>query len=204
MSTQTAKPYHHGNLRAEILQRAAEVIDKEGIEALTLRGIARDLGVSHGAPNRHFRNKAALLSALAAEGWTQVRDATLSTAADTGSDDPQVRLNAMGKGYMRWALNHRPLFKTLFHPDVMRYASDELKGAINDFAQVVQTAVSDAQIAGRHPDIPLPIVTLFTNSVPTGAALLLVNSIVDHETLAGGFDQETLIDQVINLVVPID
>ncbi|MGB0693864.1 MAG: TetR/AcrR family transcriptional regulator, partial [Pseudomonadales bacterium] len=54
MSSTTAKPYHHGNLRAEIVQRAVEVIDSEGIEALTLRGVARDLGVSHGAPNRHF------------------------------------------------------------------------------------------------------------------------------------------------------
>ena len=55
------RSYHHGNLAASILERAAEIIDEEGIEALTLRGIARDLGVSHGAPNRHFKNKACLL-----------------------------------------------------------------------------------------------------------------------------------------------
>ena len=117
MRLKQEKAYHHGNLRAGILQRAAEVIAAEGIEALSLRGIARDLGVSHSAPNRHFKNKAALLSALAATGWLQVRDATLSAAEETGNDDPLVRLNAMGRGYMRWALQHRSLFRSLHHPE---------------------------------------------------------------------------------------
>jgi AcrR family transcriptional regulator len=203
MSSSTAKPYHHGNLRAEILQRAVEVIDIEGIEALTLRGVARDLGVSHGAPNRHFSNKQALLSEIAAEGWTQVRDATLSAANETGSDDPHVRLNAMGRGYMRWALNHRPLFRTLFHPDVMRFATRELRSVMNEFADTVQEAVAATQAAGRHPLVPLPLLTLFTNAVPTGAAILLLDPILEGEMRAGGVDQETLIEQVINLVVPL-
>ena len=75
----------------EYPERAAEIIDEEGIEALTLRGIARDLGVSHGAPNRHFQNKAALLAALAADGWLKARDATLNAAENTGSHSRQNR-----------------------------------------------------------------------------------------------------------------
>jgi len=203
MSSTTAKPYHHGNLRAEIVQRAVEVIDSEGIEALTLRGVARDLGVSHGAPNRHFRNKQALLSEIAAEGWTEVKRATLHAAIESGSDDPRIRLNAMGRGYMRWALYHRPLFRTLFHPDVMRFATSELRRVMSDFADSVQEAVAATQVAGRHPDVPLPLLTLYTNSVPTGAALLLVDPILESEMRADGVDQETLIEHVINLVVPL-
>ena len=108
-----AKQYHHGNLAQDILIRAAEVFADEGIEALSLRGVARDLGVSHGAPNRHFRNKAALLSALATEGWRQIQEATLGAADATGSDDPHVRLNAMGRGFLSWAIDNRALFKTI-------------------------------------------------------------------------------------------
>ena len=63
-----ATAYHHGNLSEAILIEAAEIIDKEGIEALSLRGIARAIGVSHSAPNRHFANKKALLEALASKG----------------------------------------------------------------------------------------------------------------------------------------
>ena len=97
--------YHHGNLSEAILIKAAEIIDEQGIEALSLRAIAREIGVSHSAPNRHFANKKALLQALAAKGWQEARDATLIAAVQCGSDNPHSRLNAMGRGYLRWALN---------------------------------------------------------------------------------------------------
>ena len=51
MSDADQRSYHHGDLRQALLDRAAEVIQSRGIEALTLRGLARDLKVSHGAPN---------------------------------------------------------------------------------------------------------------------------------------------------------
>ncbi len=198
----SAKPYHHGNLAAAILKRAAEIIDDEGIERLTLRGIARDLGVSHGAPNRHFKNKAALLSALAADAWLKVRDATLAAADATGSDNAHVVLNAMGRGYMRWALQNRSLFRTLYHPDVNRYASAELTEAIALFAGVVRDAVENTQREGRHPEVALPILALFTNAVPTGAAMLLIDPLLGDELLPEE-EQEIMIEQVINLVVPL-
>ena len=203
MQPKQEKAYHHGNLRAEILQRAADVIDAEGIEALSLRGIARDLGVSHGAPNRHFKNKAALLSALATTGWLQVRDATLDAAEATGSDDPHVRLNAMGRGYMRWALNHRSLFRSLHHPDVSRFASDELKAAISGFAETVREAVKQTQEAGRHPEVPLDVLSLFTTAVPMGATIALLEPLREGGMKINLEDEEALIEQVINLVVPL-
>ena len=196
------KPYHHGSLAESLLLRAAEVIDEDGIEALTLRGIARDLGVSHGAPNRHFRNKTALLSALATEGWTQVFSATLSEADRTGSNNAHVRLNAMGRGYLRWALNHRALFRTIFHPEVNRQATPELKAAIDQFSRTIREAVRATQLEGRHPEVPLSVLAIFTNAVPTGAAVLLMDAVVDTD-IDPSLDQEALIEQVINLVVPL-
>ncbi len=194
--------YHHGNLADAILERAAQIIDDQGIEALTLRGVARDLGVSHGAPNRHFKNKAALLSALATDGWLKIADATLRAADESPSSDSHVRLNAMGRAYMRWALNNRALFRTLYHPDVNRYASEELMSAIRRFSDAVRSAVEATQQDGRHPEVPLPILTMFTNAVPTGAALLLVDPLLRREVEAD-VDQEALIEQVIDLVVPL-
>ena len=196
------KQYHHGNLAASILQRAAEVINEEGIEALTLRGIARDLGVSHGAPNRHFKNKAALLSALATDGWLRMRDATLDAADDTGSDNAHIRLNAMGRGYLRWALSNRSLYRTLYHPDVNRYASRELIEAVDRFSAVVREAVEQTQKEGRHPDVPLSVLTLFTNAVPTGTALMMTDTLLHHEVESED-ELEALIEQIVNLVVPL-
>ena len=199
------KTYHHGNLKAAIVARAAEIIDAQGIEALTLRGIARDLEVSHGAPNRHFKNKAALLAALATDGWTKIRDATLNAAA-TEPDDPHRRLNAMGRGYLRWALQNRAQFRSLYHPDVNRFADAELLDAMQQFADTVRDAVAATQAAGRHPDVPLPLLTLYTNAVPTGAAILLVDPLLQNDADAWGLgdvDEDTMIERIIDLVVPL-
>lgn len=201
---QIQNAYHHGNLSSDILQRAVEIIDEQGLDALSLRGIAKDLGVSHAAPNRHFKNKASLLSAIATGGWMQLRDATLKAADATASDNPNVRLNAMGRGFMRWALRNRALFRTLLHPDVARFADDDLTEAMLEFSASVSDAVQASQRQGRLSDVPLPIVSLFTNAVPMGAALLLINPLLsaDHPDFEQ-FEEEELIHQVINLVVPI-
>ena len=56
--------YHHGNLKQALLERAAEVIAEKGLEGLSLRGLARDLDVSHAAPRRHFPDRESLIAAM--------------------------------------------------------------------------------------------------------------------------------------------
>lgn len=197
------KAYHHGNLAQAIIQLAAEIVAEKGVEALSLRGLARDLGVSHNAPSRHFKNKAALLSALATEGWAQATAASLSAAQATGSDDAHVRLNAMGRGVLRWGLTNQAMFRTLYHPDVNRHASEDLVEAIKKFKDTVRDAVSETQEQGRHPDVPLHILTLFTNAVPTGAALLLIDPLLADTDVDDIKARETLIEQLMDLVVPL-
>src|SRR5438128_1794302 len=58
-------PYHHGNLRAELLSRAERKLETAGVTGLSLRELAREIGVSHGAPRQHFPDRQALLDALA-------------------------------------------------------------------------------------------------------------------------------------------
>ncbi len=196
------KNYHHGNLAEAVLLRAAEIIDERGIEALSLRSIARDLGVSHSAPNRHFKSKASLLSALALDGWLKVRDATLSAAEETDSSNPHVRLNAMGRGYMRWALNNRALFRAINHPDVNRQASEALNSAVDNFSETVRSAIEATQRAGRHADVSLTVLTIFTNAVPIGAATVLSDSLL-AKLMPAEMNEEELIAQVVDLVVPL-
>ncbi|WP_329139338.1 TetR/AcrR family transcriptional regulator [Streptomyces sp. NBC_01476] len=80
------RPYHHGNLRAELLAHAERMLDESGQDGLSLRELARAAGVSHGAPRRHFADRQALLDALAAEGFERLRgelDAAMTDAAMT-------------------------------------------------------------------------------------------------------------------------
>ena len=65
-----AKPsYHHGDLRAEILAKAADLVAQRGADGISLRELAREAGVSHAAPAHHFTDRRGLFTALAAEGW---------------------------------------------------------------------------------------------------------------------------------------
>lgn len=195
------RTYHHGDLRRALIEQAAVVIESEGIEALTLRGLARDLGVSHGAPNRHFRNKSELLAALASEAYQQANRATTG-AAEAAGEDPVVRLNAMGRGYMQWALSNRALFNALNHPDIKRSADKALLTSMRAFQLTVRDASIAAQAAGRHPDVDARLLALYNNSVPFGAAQL-----IDHPVFAAEIDhigQDKLIAALMELVVPIE
>ena len=194
------RSYHHGALREALLTRAAEVIEAFGIEALTLRGLARDLGVSHGAPNRHFANKEALLAALAAVGYQQMKDATLAAAEAAGSD-PWLRLNAMGRGYLKWALSNRALYAAINHPDVQRFATKELRRHMSAFRQTVRDASDATQAAGRAPAVDAGLLALFTNAVPAGAAMLLRDPAFEAEVDLGDLDR--FVADYIELVVPI-
>lgn len=196
----SSKAYHHGDLRVALLIRAAVVIEEQGIEGLTLRGLAKDLGVSHGAPNRHFRNKMELLSALAAQGYEALTQATLAGAASADSSDSLVQLNALGKGFMRWALANRSSFRAITHPDVGRFASDDLKEAMRLFQDTVREFIVRAQGDGRHSAIPIDALALFTNSVPFGTVMLMMDPVFEKRSSEKDYDR--LIDQIIDLVVP--
>ena len=106
-SRRARRPYHHGDLPAALLQAAGKILEKEGVEALSLRALTRRTGVSHAAPYRHFRDRESLLAALAAEGFAMLGRAQREAAA-AGS------LRAMGEAYVRFALAHPQRFRLMF------------------------------------------------------------------------------------------
>jgi AcrR family transcriptional regulator len=104
------RTYHHGNLRAALLQAALGLVQREGVEALTLRAVARLAGVSPAAPYRHFIDKRALLAAVAEEGFR-----LLATALRGNPDeDPRERFRARGRAYVGFATSHPSHFRVMF------------------------------------------------------------------------------------------
>jgi len=95
--------YHHGELRQTVLQAAGEILEKEGLEALSVRELARRAGVSHNAPYRHFPDRASLHAALAAEGFEMLRHALRSRPR-----------REMGEAYVGFALAHPERFRLMF------------------------------------------------------------------------------------------
>ena len=111
-SRKRTDPYHHGDLPRAMLQEAVRVIQKQGVEALTLRGVGQRLGVSRTALYRHFDSKNALLGAVAAEGFRAFTQALLD--AWTGAGKGPAGFAAMGLAYVRFALDHPSHYRVMF------------------------------------------------------------------------------------------
>jgi AcrR family transcriptional regulator len=112
----TEKPYHHGNLRRELLDGALDVIATKGIEGLSLRAVAARIGVSHAAPYHHFADKTALLHALAHEGMG-LMDARMAAAEAAAGDDPKMRLLGIGMAYVAFAVEQPAYYATFSAPE---------------------------------------------------------------------------------------
>jgi len=103
--------YHHGDLRAALIEEGLKLIDAGPAEALSLREIARNAGVSATAVYRHFPDKAALLGALCQEGHIKIAK---SFQAAMASARPGIEaFNAMGRAYVHFALDHPSLFRLM-------------------------------------------------------------------------------------------
>ncbi|MFJ5260123.1 TetR/AcrR family transcriptional regulator [Streptomyces sp. NPDC088387] len=127
----TARPYHHGNLRSALLRQAELVLDERGTEGLSLRELARDVGVSNGAPRRHFADKGALLDALAEEGFERL-GRRLDTALDDSDGDFAERLAVFARTYVAFGVEHRALLGLMHRPK--SEAPDDRLRAANDRA----------------------------------------------------------------------
>lgn len=121
--------YHHGDLRAALLSEGLALIQEGGADPLTLRKLAQRLGVSHMAPYRHFPDKEALLAAIAADGFQQLK-ARLELAEQEGQEGQGSDARASAKvapsgprsspllregiAYVLFALDQPALFRLMF------------------------------------------------------------------------------------------
>ena len=139
--TEVLKRYHHGNLREALLDTAIEQLQKVGVENLSLRALARAVGVSQTAPYRHFEDKSELLAAMATNGYRDLLRALRETGGAAG-DCPQEHLFAFAHAYVDYAANNPQLFKLMFGPAVQPTSKyPELRKASRDTLQLVQDII---------------------------------------------------------------
>ncbi|HHP7244625.1 MAG TPA: TetR/AcrR family transcriptional regulator, partial [Elainellaceae cyanobacterium] len=146
LQEQRMKPdtYHHGDLRQALLTAALEWIDDDGIGSLSLRGIARRVGVSHNAPYRHFEDKTALLAAVSEEGFLSLTYALRATLADAPSH-PLRRLETIGVAYVQYAVNHAAHYRVMFGPYQYYDKYPSLTNAANESFMVLVEVIADGQ-----------------------------------------------------------
>lgn len=120
--TQARPRYHHGDLRAALLKAGEAELSERGIEAFSLRGVAKRAGVSHAAPAHHFGDVNGLLSDLAAVGHRRFV-AVQEKRQKRAGDDAAAQLVAAGLGYIDFATANPALFDLMFsskRPDFCR------------------------------------------------------------------------------------
>jgi AcrR family transcriptional regulator len=106
--------YHNGDLAGALAAAASELIEEVGPARLSLSECCRRAGVSTAAPYKHFRDKEALIGRVAVEGFEALAEAT-TAARDARRDGPAApRIAAMGKAYVRFALERPGLFSLMF------------------------------------------------------------------------------------------
>jgi AcrR family transcriptional regulator len=107
------RPYHHGDLRASLLDAADAVLAERGPQGLTLRDVAREAGVSHAAPYHHYAGLNDLLAALAERGFVALGDAMAEAVA---VPDTRERLLRVTQAYVDHARAHPARFRLMFGP----------------------------------------------------------------------------------------
>ena len=169
-----ASRYHHGDLKRALLAAGLALLEQDGAAAVGLRAVARRVGVSPAAPYAHFKNKQALMSAIAAEGFERLGD-DLSRLRQDGA----AALSDFGLAYVTFAQRHPGLYRLMFeragavdpaYPP-LKQASEALFALLTDIAAPRPPA---PQQPARHPPEPTPA-PIAAWSIAHGLSLLLID-----------------------------
>lgn len=188
----TRPRYHHGALREALLRSVERLVLKRGVAFVSLREVARDARVSHAAPAHHFGNKAGLLTAFAAAGFEALArgiDAELRlTAPRTGPDV----LEAIGRAYVRFAVQHPAHFGVMFRSEILDASSAEYAAAAGKAWTMLASTVRRCASEGYIRSADVETVSAAAWAVAHGLATLWIGGRLparvdeqDPERLAG-------------------
>ena len=178
-----ARNYHHGDLRTALIEAGLAALESADADAVSLRELARKVGVSATAVYRHFPDKKALLAALAAEGIARLGTAQRIASEQAGGGG--AGFAATGQAYVRFALDNPALFRLAFthgdHADGSMIANDEAWQLLRAYAE--SFAGADARR-----------LQLQAWAVAHGLAMLMLDGLIpaDDKLIKSVIDQQTL------------
>ncbi|MEI6572848.1 MAG: TetR/AcrR family transcriptional regulator [Alphaproteobacteria bacterium] len=149
-STKIEKSYHHGDLRRELLEAGLKILTEEGLHALTLRELARRVGVSHAAPYRHFADRDELILALALNGFERLAQALGEAGKQIRS--PERQLEAMLMAYIAFGKGNMAQLTIMFSTIAAKKSETLLEAAMRAFSLLID-AVGKAQSKAGRPKV---------------------------------------------------
>ncbi|MER5576404.1 TetR/AcrR family transcriptional regulator [Streptomyces massasporeus] len=185
--TPESRPYHHGDLRSTLLAGAERTLREKGTGALSLRELAREAGVSHAAPGRHFKDKQALLNALALVGYDRLGQAL------EGADDPTLplekRLTALARAYLAFSIDNAELLELMYARKHEPDASEQLAAAVDRTVGSLERVIADAQERGEIIAGDPQYLTLVTGATLQGIASFAASGMLAPEAALDGTEE---------------
>ncbi|MBE9604750.1 TetR/AcrR family transcriptional regulator [Acetobacteraceae bacterium H6797] len=175
--------YHHGDLRLALIEKGLRLLAERDAEALSLREVARAVGVSATSVYRHFPDKSALMTALAQEGLRQLGAAQAEAAAAVGGAEAFA---ATGRAYIRFALANPALFRLIFASPAL--APEKARGPLHSQAGEMLQAHAAALSARRGGEAQIRAIRAW--SLVHGLAMLMLDGQVPMD--------EALISKVVD------
>ncbi|GGU39898.1 TetR/AcrR family transcriptional regulator [Lentzea flava] len=183
----TDRPYHHGDLPAALLDRAEKTLREKGASALSLRELAREIGVSPAAPSRHFKSKQALLDALALTGFERLAEAIAASQEGAGVAFAN-RLDAAARAYVGFAVDNAALLDLMFSVKHSPEASQALGATVHRWSDQLLELIGDGQRRGEVREGPLERIALPVFAALHGYTGLTVSGMLPPEAAEYGLD----------------
>jgi AcrR family transcriptional regulator len=179
-SSSAPAPYHHGDLRSALIAEARRALEEAGVHDMSLRQLAKAVGVSEAAPSRHFDGKNGLLAAIAASGFRDL--IVLRQHALAGLDGKLARAYEMMRIYVKFAQDHKGLFDLMIGPRLLRkndYA--ELADAATESFELFASSVREYAREHGWAEQDMSLVTHAAWSVEHGLATLIIGERINSE-----------------------
>jgi AcrR family transcriptional regulator len=185
--------YHHGNLRQALVAAARQLLAERGPDGFSLSDAAKLAGVSAAAPYRHFKDKDALLSEVAREGFASFADRL--AAALRAHGDPMEAFRGMGRAYLAFAREEPGFYSAMFsrgvHPDHASQAARG-EGAFRTLVDAIEHVYGGRVPAGIDPMLLAVQIWAFSHGIAT---------LERSGRLAGGIDTDQMLIQGIEALL---
>lgn len=189
----TSTSYHHGDLKNALIQAGLEILAREGVSGLSLRKVAKQVGVSHAAPYSHFADKQALIAAISTEGFKQLFKQIESVFA-AYKDEPENLLIETAWTYLQFAQNEPDRFKLMFSSVLEKEKAypDFVEISQNNFRQLVEIVevCQQAEIVKKGAS---DLIALSLWGTVHGFVSLLLEDQISHTVLEKASLKEILI-----------
>lgn len=196
----TQRPYHHGNLRQALIEMAVVVAEETGKDFISVREVARRLGVSSGAPFRHFPDRESLMTAVAEEALARLRLRVERDQLDAPAA-PIAKLKTLGRTFIHWALQNPTQFRLVSSRRLFEFdRSASLQVHFDAVRQITMSLVEQAQSAGALSAGAVPEMALALRALVYGLARMQVDGQLPQWQVNASQTERTLIS-AMDLIV---